>query len=210
MKFRYIGDVLLSTPLIENLKYHYPNAKIDFALNKECQDMLSLNPNINQIVVYDRARIKNLNIFSRLKAELEFAWHVLRNRYDIVINLTEGERGAILAFLSGAEIKLGLPPNKWLSKVKIFDLLGTDSKQQHTVEKNLQFIGLLGKKIQSRKVTIYWSQDTEKEINEILRKYNIKDFVHAHPVSRWMFKCWEDDRMAKIIDFLQYISKLNL
>lgn len=32
MKFRNIGDVLLTTPLVENLRRIYPDAQIDFAL----------------------------------------------------------------------------------------------------------------------------------------------------------------------------------
>jgi len=35
IKFRNIGDVLLASPLIKNLILNFPEAKIDFALNKE-------------------------------------------------------------------------------------------------------------------------------------------------------------------------------
>ena len=33
LKFRNIGDVLLTTPLIHNLKMHYPDAQIDYSVN---------------------------------------------------------------------------------------------------------------------------------------------------------------------------------
>jgi heptosyltransferase-3 len=81
--------------------------------------------------------------------------------------------------------------------------LGDDKKWQHTVEKDLQFINLLGKKIFNKEVRIYWSNKVEQEVDKILVDNNIEQFVHIHPVSRWMFKCWEDDRMAKMIDYLQ-------
>ena len=41
LKFRNIGDVLLSTQLVNNLRHHYPNAQIDFCVNKETETMLS-------------------------------------------------------------------------------------------------------------------------------------------------------------------------
>ena len=50
IKFRNIGDVLLSTPLVSNIKYHYPNSEIDFALNEGCEDMIINNPNIEKII----------------------------------------------------------------------------------------------------------------------------------------------------------------
>jgi heptosyltransferase-3 len=204
IKFRNIGDVLLSTPLISNLKSIYPSSSIDFALNSGCEDMVSNNPNVNNIIVYDRPRIKKLGIFAQLKEEIRFTRNIRNNNYDMIINLTEGDRGALLALSSGAKIKLGFSVRKGLfSKIKIFDKLGDDKKWQHTVEKDLQFINLLGKEVDSKEVKIYWSSRVEQEVDKILADNNIEKFVHIHPVSRWMFKCWEDDRMAKIIDYLQ-------
>ena len=204
IKFRNIGDVLLSTPLISNLKNIYPDSIIDFALNKGCEDMVSNNPNVKNIIVYDRSRIKKLGIFAQLKEEIRFTRNIHHNNYDMVINLTEGDRGAQLAFFSGAKIKLGFSVRKGLfSKIKIFDKLGDDKKWQHTVEKDLQFINLLGKEVDNKEVKIYWSSTVEQEVDKILADNNIEKFVHIHPVSRWMFKCWEDDRMAKVIDYLQ-------
>ena len=211
IKFRNIGDVLLSTPLISNLKYQYPDSIIDFALNKGCEDMLTNNPNINKIITYDRPRIKKLSVFLQVKEEIKFIRNVRNNQYDIVINLTEGDRGAQLAFFSGAKTKLGFPVRKGLlSKIKIFDKLGNDKKRQHTVEKDLQFIDILGKKIVNKEVKIYWSNKVEQEVDKILLDNNIEKLVHIHPVSRWMFKCWEDERMAKVIDYLQQEKKLKV
>jgi len=211
IKFRNIGDVLLSTPLISNLKHIYPNSQIDIALNKGCEDMVSNNPNINNIIIYDRPRIKKLSILSQFKEEVRFTRNIRNNHYDMVINLTEGDRGAQLAFLSGASKKLGFPVRKGLlSKIKIFDKLGDDKKWQHTVEKDLQFINLLGKEVDNKEVKIYWPNKVEQEIDKILADNNIDQFVHIHPVSRWMFKCWEDDRMASIIDYLQQDKGLKV
>ena len=52
MKFRNIGDVLLTTPLISNIKYYYPDSNIDFALNMGCEEIVCDNPSINNIIVY--------------------------------------------------------------------------------------------------------------------------------------------------------------
>ena len=210
IKFRHIGDVLLSTPLVDNLKHYYPDSTIDYALNKECVDMLSFNPNINKIIEYDRFGIKKLGIIDRLREEIKFISKI-RHHYDMVINLTEGDRGAFLALISQAKIKLGFPVRKGiLSKIKIFDYLGNDKKIQHTVEKDLQFVNLLGKEVISKDVIIHWTSDIDQEVDQILRENSVEDFVHIHPVSRWMFKCWEDDRMAKIIDYFEEEKNLKV
>jgi len=203
IKYRNIGDTLLSSALINNLKLHYPYSKIDFALNEGCEDMISNNPQINRIIVHKRRYINNLSIFHRICHEIKNLYQFRKNHYDLVINLTEGERGAIIALFSGAKKKLGFRVRKGiLSKLPIFDLIGDDITSQHAVKKDLQFIKLLGKKIINKEISIFWPKDLERRINQIIEKNELIDYVHIHPVSRWMFKCWEDDRMAKVIDFL--------
>ena len=45
IKFRHIGDVLLSSVLAKNLKEIYPDSTVDYLVNAESIDMLTLNPN---------------------------------------------------------------------------------------------------------------------------------------------------------------------
>lgn len=211
IKFRNIGDVLLSAPLIENLKFNYPNVQIDYALNSNCSDMMTYNPNINKIFAYDRKTIKKSNLFFKIVNELSYIKKIISNRYDIVINLTEGDRGAIIALLCKAQIKCGFRPRKGLLKyLHIYNKIGKDNHSIHTIDKDLQFINLLNKQVINKNVSIFWSKETQQKITELLDKNNIKDFVHIHPVSRWMFKCWEDERMAKIIDYIQIKKNITV
>ena len=93
IKFRNIGDVLLVSPLVNNLKLYYPNAQIDIALNQGTENMMTLNPNISQVLVYDRKYIKSQNFFNRIIKEWKVLVSFKKSNYEIVINLTEGDRG---------------------------------------------------------------------------------------------------------------------
>ena len=48
---------------------------------------------------------------------------------------------------------------------------------------------------------IFWSPKDEQAISSELT--NINNFIHIHPVSRWLFKCISDITMAQIIDYCQ-------
>jgi heptosyltransferase-3 len=50
LKFKTIGDVLLITPLISNLKQYYQNSAIDVAINYGTEQMLTGNLNVNQLI----------------------------------------------------------------------------------------------------------------------------------------------------------------
>ena len=211
IKFRNIGDVLLSTPLIENLFMNYHNAKIDLAINKECESMVSLNPFINNIYSYDRSSIKGKGLFSKLKYEFTYFKKLNKNKYDLILNLTEGDRGGLTALFLSSKIKMGYESRKGILKyVKKFDAYASDFLKIHTIDKDLQFIDLLKKDIKNKNVSLHWSKNDEEIVNDIFESNNINKFVQIHPVSRWMFKCWENDRMAKVIDYLEIEKKIKV
>lgn len=211
IKFRNIGDALLPTPLIENLKLNYPNSQIDYALNSNCSEMIRLNPNINNLYQYYRDKIKNQNFISKAISEIKYINCIIKNSYNIVINLTEGDRGSLITFFSKARVKLGYKPRKGVLKfMEIYTKLGTEKQNLHSVEKDLQFIKLLDKSIINKKVSNYWSKKDEEKISKILTGNSISAFIHIHPVSRWMFKCWEDDKMAEIIDYCENVGNIRV
>lgn len=196
MKFRNIGDVLLTTPLLENLKHYYPDVQIHFALNRGCEAMIDGNPNINKIHIYDRKNIKKANIFKRLFLEYKFAKSIKDEKFDIVIQTTEGERGLFISIFSGAKIVISYKSKKWfLNKFITYKMPPQNSR--HTVEANLDAIKLLGNKIVSTRVKIYFD-DFSNKFNNLP-----KDFIHIHPMSRWLFKCIKDEVIAEIIDYCE-------
>ena len=198
MKFRNIGDVLLLSPLIKNLKLTYPDATIDVALNSGTEEMLTLNPDIHEVIIYDRTKIKSLGIFKRIWEELKFALAIRAIKYDIVVNTTKGDRGAQLALVSGAKIKIGYKNFKNILLREVFHRNLPKQVLRHTLETNLDVLRALNLPIKEKKVEVFWSDEDEKKVNRLLKH---KEFIHIHPVSRWMFKCINDKTMATIIDF---------
>lgn len=200
LKFRHIGDVLLSTPLIENLARHFPHAKIDYALNRDCAEMIARNPRIRNVITYDREKIKRQNFTARIASELRFAMQLRRARYDLVISLTEGDRSAALALFCGAPRRFGFrPPKGIFHYLPVYQRTGV-WPSGHMIEKDLQFIKFLGKEITTRKVAIHCAPHDEQTAAKILARHRMQKFVHVHAVSRWMYKCIADETMANVID----------
>lgn len=46
----FIGDVILSTPIIEKIRQNYPQAQIDFLLRKGNESLLKDHPHINHFL----------------------------------------------------------------------------------------------------------------------------------------------------------------
>lgn len=200
LKFRNIGDVLLVSPLLSNLKFYYEKSSIDIAVNKGTEAMVEGNPDINKVIIYDRERIKYLTIFNKIWNEFNFLWGFRKKKYDLVINLTEGDRGTQIALLSKAPVRIGYHNQNKIFKNAFTHHMPKQGKR-HTIEANLDPLRVLNIPIKHKKVKIYWDKvDTEIIESKLL---NIDQFIHIHPVSRWLFKCLSNQLMAKIIDYCE-------
>lgn len=197
MKFRNIGDVLLTTPLLANLRHHFPDADIDFALNKGCEAMIEGNPNVRKIHIYDRPKVQSSSFFKKVITELKYIHAIKKEKYDIAIQTTTGDRGIIIAKYAKIKKIVGYEgKNKTLNKLITHQVPKADTLK-HMVEINLDALKALNLEVVDKKVTL----SCDENLISHLKLPQI--FVHMHLTSRWMFKCASDELMAELIDFCQ-------
>jgi heptosyltransferase-3 len=208
IRLRNIGDVLLTVPTIRAFREAFPNSFIAALVNAGTEEMLTENPSLDEVLVFD-PRWKELPFGQRVKKEANLVREVRRRRFDLAINLTEGDRGAFLCLGSRARYKVGLFSNDrsfWWKK-RIYDyIVRIPNWRDHIVEQNLEFPRSLGLNPQDKRVEIFYDARDKERIERLLREEGVgpQDLrVHIHPTSRWLFKCWRDEGMAKVIDRLQ-------
>ena len=132
IKPRAIGDVLLSTPVLPNLREKFPNAQIDFLVEEFASTVLRDNPYVNNIISFDTKSQSSLSIITNIR----------RNRYDLIIDLFANPRTAIITMLSGAKYRVGFP-FKW-RKYAYNLLVPPRGSKVHNVEFNLDALRRLG------------------------------------------------------------------
>ena len=207
IKFMHIGDVILITPLLKNLRHHFPEARIDVALNKGTEEMVTENPNMGKIHIhiYKRENIKHMPLFHRQKAEFGFAMEMHREKYDLVINLTSGDCGLQIAIFSGAKQIVSFPSAKSKFFNRFNDRSLVNLQHWHWVDINLDTLRVLGREPAEKRVELFWNTDVDNKIVGLLEEKGMKEkyFIHFHPVSRWLFKCIDDQVATNIIDFCQ-------
>ena len=144
IKLRQIGDVLLTGPVFSTLKNHLPQAEIDAFIYSDSVPILEGHPAITTIFSYDR-NWKRLSFCKRLALEWRCLMRLRRQKYDLVINLTEGDRGAIVAKFSGALIRVGFNPKQRVLFGKLYTHIAKHcASLRHTVERNLDAIRRIG------------------------------------------------------------------
>lgn len=206
IKFQNIGDVLLTTPLISTLKKEILNASVCAAVKYGTDALLEKNPDLDGIHVLPKQK-KGENFAAFLVRYIRWIYRLRKKRFDIAINTTKGDHGILIAWLSGASKVIGLVNKRNVGKgiYRLIDLpITPPSKPKHTVLRNLHLAAGLTQH-QNLSVTVLIDADVTTKTQEILLKHGMDlshPFVHIHPTSRWMFKCWPDKFMAETIDWL--------
>ncbi|HXX53479.1 MAG TPA: glycosyltransferase family 9 protein, partial [Thermodesulfovibrionales bacterium] len=111
IKLRHIGDVLLAVPVFRALREHFGDAHITAVVNSGTEEVLRGNPLIDEILLFERD-VKGLSPLKRYVKELGFLNQVRARRADMAVDLTGGDRAAILSFVSRARYRLGWMPKK--------------------------------------------------------------------------------------------------
>ncbi len=206
IKFRHIGDVLLTVPAIRALKETFPGSGISVLVNSGTEDVLAGNPVIDELIVFDRA-VKGLSAVKRYIKEIRFLKGIRSWDFDMSVDLTGGDRAAIVSFLSGARYRIAWNPGKkgFTGKRFLYTHLADIDKQKHMTLQNLDVLKHFSITTDNTDVDFFIPEDARLSVKKIFQENNIKDndtVVHIHPTSRWFFKCWKDEYMAEVISWL--------
>ena len=90
-----LGDFIMTLPVIENLRFYYPGAKISVLVRPYLADLTRLVRSIDDVIVYD-------NFFSAAR-KLREEWFSIA--IDMIYDYTL--KPALLAFISGAPVRVG-------------------------------------------------------------------------------------------------------
>ncbi|GAB2180988.1 putative lipopolysaccharide heptosyltransferase III [Denitratisoma sp. agr-D3] len=210
IKLRHHGDVLLTSPVISVLKAQAPQCEIDALIYADTAPMLEGHPDLARLHVVDR-RWKKQGLLAQARAELALLGALRERRYDLIIHLTEHRRGAWLTRLLrprwSVAPRLRQRGNFWRDSFTHF-ISYPNHALRHTVEKNLDGLRRLGihPAPEARRLTLVPGAEAEQRIEGLLIRHELTagNFIHIHPGSRWLFKCWPPERMADLIDQLHF------
>jgi heptosyltransferase-3 len=208
VKLRHHGDVLLASPVFSVLKNHAPHLEIDALVYDETRDMLARHPAISALHVVGR-EWRESGPVAQLRAEWDLLARLRARRYDLLVHLTDHRRGATLARL--LRPRYAVAPNEpgkdrfWKRSFTHLYALPRGGRR-HMVELNLDALRRLGVQPEAdeRALVLVPGREAEAKVEQLLAANGLagRPFVHVHPTSRWLYKCWPESRFASLLDRL--------
>ncbi|MCS7228531.1 MAG: glycosyltransferase family 9 protein [Candidatus Kryptonium sp.] len=191
IKLRAIGDVLLSTVVLKNLRHNFPNAKIDFLTEPPSREIIEGNPFVDELI-----------IFERHKNDLKKFWELSNRKYDLVIDLFCNPRSALLTFITRAKYRVGYA---FRGRGYAYNIKLKPRKEvHHNVEFNLDALRSIGLEIIDKKIYMPLSEESENFAKNFWEENNLNNemVVAINPSGTWETKRWGLEKFAKLGDMI--------
>lgn len=148
IKPRGIGDIILSTIVLENLKSHFPIAEIHYLTESFAKDSVLNNPLVSKVHTMGKSEFV-LKVANRLRKE----------QFDIIFDLWSNPRSAQITFLTGAKYRVGFA---YRGRKYAYNFLAESGRgESHSAEHNLELLKAIGVAITSKNIH-YYVGDNEK------------------------------------------------
>ncbi len=194
IQLRKLGDVILSTPLIEAIKTKYPKSKVYFMVESDYLAVVEDNPLLAGVLVR--------NSPGSLLEEIRLWKEIARHKFDVVIDILHNPRTAYYVFFSGAKWRIAFRnPLR-----KIFYSLNVPWEDRgYTVSVRFELLRPLGIEAVNTRLNFIVPQAAKEKINNLLKNWGIKeeDFIITFDItSVWEVRRWPKEFFASLADML--------
>lgn len=182
--FHGVGNFILSTPAIREIRRNYPFSNITLLTNKACQTLAENSPYVNEIQIFDD-NYSTRNILDYMVFAMEFAKKNLwKNRYRLAFHLQSEPNffHQFLMYLSGAKERVGYVLD--VKRVYTDDLLPKEKNPSfqlltrpfvypkqvvHEVERNLYLLEAFNLQVQSNYPELWYNATDTFQAKNLLK-----------------------------------------
>ncbi|MDR7866245.1 MAG: lipopolysaccharide heptosyltransferase II [Sporomusaceae bacterium] len=203
VKLSAIGDVVHALPVAYALKQCFPAARITWVVEKPSFDLLANNPCIDEIIIFDKPRLKKLSGFRDYAPAFV---RLLRSRhFDLALDLQALFKSGAIAFLSGAPERYVYCNTRELSDRLSRRVCGPN-QHGHIVERYLDVARAVGCEVKQVVFPINITAEEELTAAATARKAGLdltQPYVVLSPGANWPNKRWPPSLFAALADKLR-------
>src|SRR5215216_3770281 len=163
IKLRYIGDVLLATPVLRALKSAFSGAKLTMLVNPGTEEMVRNHPDVHEVLVLPRGS---------WVSQLRFLVDLRCRRFDCVVDLTDGDRSALVARFCGAPVRLGFNDERRWRGICYTQTVRPPATG-HRIEHDLSILHPLGVSPTTNIPTLTISDSDDRRGDRILNEFGV-------------------------------------
>jgi len=208
-----LGDILLTTPLVDSIKKQNQKIDIDFILKENYSDVIKFNPNIRKVILYHPDKV------SELRNE------IITENYDLIIDLQNNLRTNLLFAFNGIKkthikksrlkklLLVHLKINRFESNFSIPQLYADTADITLSTSARLSFYSMSSKVLRDEKrnsiigfcpgakhFTKKWSEDQFAELGLMLNKSGFQIYLFGGKLEKNLCKRLSE-KIPNAVDF---------
>lgn len=200
IRFRRVGDSVLSTVICSSLRRTFPDARIDYVLNENIASLYDNHPDIDQVITFSDE--ENHHIFKYMRK----VWNIMRERkYDVIIDTRSTIKTLFFSLFSlYTPYRIGSRKryNRFLHNYRI------DNHRDETkdmVQQNLMLLKPMEKMADVKYISDFSLYVTENEKNRFRKYMEQQGIDFSRPVvlatvsARLQHKIWEKEKMKEVL-----------
>ena len=219
-----IGDIILSSPFLRELRRSMPYARIVFVVQPKMLNLVEKCPYVDEVLFFNWRSIKNYNtafhghIVWWLQAVLFSVRNLWKYHFDLAISLHWNNdpnlaASIILMLTSGAPQRVAYldehDGNRHHGLMDLSRLITNGpfrSFPKHEIELQLDILRFLGINFIDNRLEVWTSEEDERFMHQVLQRYRLSDSnicIAIAPGSRWAYRRWPASRFIELGRWLQ-------
>ena len=198
VKFGSLGDIVHCLPSVAQLRAAFPQAEIDWLIERKNKIVVELSGLDVRLVPIDTYQWRNSPGIGSAREIAEFVWALRTDGYDCAIDFQGLLKSAFFAYLSGAPVRIGWERDFLKeSASRFFYTEVVKPKRIHVIDQQLELLKPLG--IEPDWYAEVPLRATEGARKAVQRKLNgLTDYVVINPGGNWVTKCWHPERYGEL------------
>lgn len=199
VRFRQMGDAILSTALLNTLRRSFPQAEIHFVLNKRIAPLFEGHPSIDRIITFtDEERHNALTYIKKV-------WQTVhQEHYDVIIDMRSTMNTMLFALFSpSTKYRIGI--RKGYTRLAFNNLVegcGNNNMVVHNAHlaRPLEREGRID---YTTDFTLCITDEERRVYKDYLKEKGIsadKPVMLANVTAKLADKVWNEDRMVEVLD----------
>jgi heptosyltransferase II len=212
VRYRFIGDTILTVPFLRNLRQAYPQARIDVLVGPRSGEVLAGCPYIDELITFDTTRFHK---YDRGEGSSRSFWSYVvelrARKYDTAFLLKRSFSSALLALLIGCRNRIGYST---FCRTPLLTLPVKWDRNVHEVESTLSVLRQAGINVTDTRLEAWISRSEQEELLRLvpeLASQKKKILFHAaaaHPDKMYPLANWAKliSEMAGRLDIMPFFA----
>lgn len=193
-RLRFMGDVILTLPSVRALRKAFPDATIRYLSEKPFDSLLENHPDIDGVLSLDTKKMMD---------SIRLLNNLIRERFDLAIDLFGNPRSAWFTLTSGAKIRIGGDFRG--RRIAYTHRIPKSQEPQNAIRFHLSYLRPIGIPAQYSEPQIYLTDTETMKGRQYLNKIGITGkhpLIAMHPGASWPAKRWLPERFSQLADLL--------